>query len=365
MISLGEVEIFNSITIGGCRVQRNCARSRGGRRGNRIAGVSIILMSGLLAACGGAKATPSGQAPAKASSSTTKTIEFIPSSNATPYFLDEYIGVKQAAAKYGYKTLFQAPSVSQNVSTQIGMVRTAVTRGVSGIILVPYSPTALVAPAMAAEAAHIPVIATDSSLNGNAAKTFIAVPDVNAAESVAKYAAKKVHGRGEYAIIDYNLSTTSGQQRRTGFETAMKKYPNMKFAGLQISNSVVQTALQETTTLIERNPGLNVVFGANDRSAIGAAEAVQRLHDQNKVVVVGFDADLGEINLIKSGVIKASALQSPILMGYRAVEALRAVWAGKTLPKFEPLPYHVVTSTNVTSAASVAAIQQYLPNYKG
>jgi ABC-type sugar transport system substrate-binding protein len=79
--------------------------------------------------------------PARADSA-TKTIEFIPSSNATPHFLREYDGVKKEAAKYGYHTLFQAPSVSLDVSKQIGMVYTAITRGVNGIILVPYSPTA-------------------------------------------------------------------------------------------------------------------------------------------------------------------------------------------------------------------------------
>ena len=36
----------------------------------------------------------------------------------------------------------------------------------------------------------------------------------------------------------------------------MAKYPGMTFAGLQLSNGVPQTALQETTTLLERNPNL-------------------------------------------------------------------------------------------------------------
>lgn len=329
----------------------------------RIVGVTALTASfvGVLAAgCGSAPSTTASAAP---SSAGPKTIEFIPTSNATPYFLDEYAGVKKEAAKYGYKTVFQAPSVSEHVATEINLVREAVANKVNGIILVPYSPTALVAPAQAAEKAGIPVIATDSSVNAGA-KTFIAVNDTKAAAAVARYAANFVHGHGEYAIIDYNLSTTSGIERKTGFEQGMSHFSGMKFVGLQISNSVVQTALQETTTLLEQHPHINVIFGANDRSALGVAEAVARLHLQNKVAVVGFDADLGEIKYIKSGVIKASALQSPVLMGQRAVDALRAVWAGKTLPAYEPLPYHIVTYQNYNSATSVAAIRQYLLNYQ-
>jgi len=296
-----------------------------------------------------------------------KTIEFIPSSNATPYFLREYAGVKKEAKKYGYRTLFQAPSVSTHVAKQIGMVYTAITRKVDGIVLVPYSPTALLPPVEKAMAAHIPVIATDSTLTPMKAVTFTAVPNKKAAGAVATYAAKMVHGHGEYAIIDYNLSTTSGRDRRDGFKAAMAKYPGMKFAGLQISHSIPQTALTETQALLERDPKINVIFGANDRSALGVAEAVQRMHLQNKVVVVGFDADLGEINYIKSGVIKASVLQSPVLMGETAVKVLHQMFTdpSKAVPKFMPLPYHMVTYKNYKDATSVSAIRQYIAGYKG
>ena len=338
---------------------KNRKQSRHNPGSRSVAAMAAIASLGLLAAgCG--STTPSA---AVKSPKATKTIEFIPTSNSTPYFLDEYAGVQKEAKKYGYKTVFQAPSVAAHVGTEISLVREAVSSKVSGIILVPYSPTALVAPAKFAESAGIPVIATDSNVNAGA-KTFVAVNDVTAAEAIGTWAANFVHHHGQYAIIDYNLSTTSGIDRRNGFEAAMKKYPGMKYAGLQISNSVVQTALHEATTMLEANPHINVLFGANDRSALGAAEAVSRMHLQNKVCVVGFDADLGEINYNKSGVIKASALQSPVLMGERAVDALRAVWAGKSLPAFEQLPFHIVTYKNYNTPTSVAAIRQYLLNYK-
>ncbi|MES1937378.1 sugar ABC transporter substrate-binding protein [Salinisphaera hydrothermalis] len=295
-----------------------------------------------------------------------KTIEFIPSSNATPYFLQEYEGVKEEAAKYGYRTIFQAPSVSVHVSKQIGMVYTAVTRHVDGIILVPYSPTALLPPVKKAMAANIPVIATDSTLTPMKAVSFTGVPNEKAAAAVAKFAANAVNGKGEYAIIDYNLSTTSGRARKKGFQEEMAKHPGMKFAGIQISHSLPETAMKEATTMLERNPNINVIFGANDRSALGVAQAVKRMHLENKVTVVGFDADLGEIDYIKSGVIKASVLQSPITMGKTAVDMLHKVFTGKKsdIPKYQPLPYHLVTSKNYSSPESVKAIQQYIKDYK-
>lgn len=329
-------------------------RKAGTRAIHRV-GIAVGTLAGAVLMSSAALAAPQ------------KTIEFIPSSNATPYFLREYAGVKKEAKKYGYKTLFQAPSVSTHVGKQIGMVYTAITRKVDGIILVPYSPTALLPPVEKAMAAHIPVIATDSTLTPMKAVTFTAVPNKKAAAAVATYAANMVHGQGEYAIIDYNLSTTSGRDRRDGFKAAMAKFPGMKFAGLQISHSIPQTALTETQALLERDPGINVIFGANDRSALGVAEAVERMHLQNKVVVVGFDADLGEINYIKSGVIKASVLQSPVLMGETAVKVLHDLFVdpSRTPPTFIPLPYNMVTYKNYNDPKSIAAIRQYIAGYKG
>ncbi|WP_414040741.1 sugar ABC transporter substrate-binding protein [Acidithiobacillus sp. M4-SHS-6] len=318
-------------------------------------GLAIGALMGTMLASSSAMAAPQ------------KVIEFIPTSSATPYFLREYDGVKKEAKKYGYKTLFQAPSVATHISTQIGMVYTAITRKVNGIVLVPYSPTGLLPPVEKAMAHHIPVVVTDSTLTPMKALTFTAVPDKKAAAAVASYAAKMVHGHGEYAIIDYNLSDTSARYRRDGFEAAMAKFPGMKFAGLQISHSVPETALRETEAMLTSNPKINVVFGANDRSALGVAMAVKRMHLQNKVVVVGFDADLGELGYIKSGVIKASALQSPLLMGETAVKVLHEHFIDPTkkFPQYIPLPYHLVTYKNYNSPASVSAIRQYLAGYKG
>lgn len=295
-----------------------------------------------------------------------KTIEFIPSESTTPYFLREYDGIKQEAAKYGYQTIMRAPFAISDISSQINMTDTAITRGVAGIILVPSSPTALLPPVRKAMAKKIYVIATDSTLTPMDAATFIAVPNAKAAAAVATYAAGLVNGHGEYAVVDYSLSTSSGQQRNQGFHDGMAKYPGMKFAGLEISNGVPQTALQETTTLLERDPNINVIFGANDRSALGVAEAVARMHLQDKVVVVGFDADLGEIGYIKSGVIKASVLQSPVLMGQMAVDTLHTLFTngGQPMAKDTPVPFTLVTAQNVNDPASVSAIQQYISDYK-
>jgi len=290
--------------------------------------------------------------------------ELITKSNASPYWLAVKEGADAAAAKYGVTVQFEAPSSGLDLATQISMVNNAVTAGVNGIILAAQNPKALLNPVQNALNAHIPVVTVDSGLSPNIADSFLATSNVGAAEALAKYTATHLmHGSGEYAIIDFNHTASTGIARPEGFELGMKAFPNIKRDGpVLYSENNISTAISLTNNLLTEYPHLTIIFGANDRSALGPAEAIARAH--SKVRVVGFDADLGEIQYVKDGIIEASILQSPYDMGYYAVVELLDILQGKKVPKRVNTPYFLLTPQNVNTPAAIRAIQQYAPNYK-
>ncbi|MCW8307726.1 substrate-binding domain-containing protein [Acidiphilium sp. PA] len=290
--------------------------------------------------------------------------ELITKSNASPYWLAVRAGADAAAKKYGATVSFEAPASGLDLAGQIGMVNNAVTAGTDGLILAAQNPQALLKPVQSALAAHIPVVTVDSGLSPNIADTFLATSNIGAAAALAKYTADHLmHGKGQYAIVDFNHTASTGIARPKGFMQGMKAFTGIKRMGpIQYSQNDVSTGLRIATTMLTQYPKLDVIFGANDRAALGPAEAVQRAH--SKVKVVGFDADLGEIAYIKSGIIQASILQSPYDMGYYAVIALLDKIAGKTLPKRISTPYFLLTPSNLGSAKATAAIRQYAPDYK-
>lgn len=288
----------------------------------------------------------------------------ITKSNASPYWLAVRDGADAAAKKFGVSVSFEAPASGVDLAAQIGMVNNAVTGGTDGLILAAQNPQALIGPTKSALAHHIPVVTVDSGLSPNIADCFLATSNVGAAAALAKYAAVHLMNRkGQYAIIDFNHTSSTGIARPKGFMQGMKSFSAIKRMGpIQYSNNDVSAGLRIATTMLTQYPKLNVIFGANDRAALGPAEAVQRAH--SKVKVVGFDADLGEIAYVKSGIIQASILQSPYDMGYYAVVALLDKLAGKTLPKRINTPYFMLTPANLHSAKATAAIRQYAPDYK-
>lgn len=330
-----------------------------GRRKGLAIGASLVSLMLVAAACSSSPTTS-----AKSGSSHYH-FELITKSNASPYWLAVKDGADAAAAKLGVSVGFEAPVSGTDLATQINMVNQAVTTHVDGIILAAQTPTGLLVPVKQALAAKIPVVTVDSGVTPNIADSFLATTNVGSAAALAKYTAKLAGGKGEYAIIDFNEISSTGIARPKGFQQGMASFPGFTFVGQQIANNSIPTGRAEAAALIQSHPGLTLIFGANDRAAIGAAEAVQAAGKVGKIIVAGFDADLGEVNLIKQGVISASVLQSPYQMGYQAVEELIQIKQGKSVPKRVDTPYTLATKSIISTPAVISAIKQYIPTYTG
>jgi len=286
--------------------------------------------------------------------------ELITKSNASPYWLAVKAGADAAAKKLGNVSVtFEAPASGTDLSTQISMVNNAVTVHVGGIILAAQQPAPLVGPVQSAIKAGIPVVTVDSGVTPNVADSFLATSNVKSGAAICSFGAKLAGGKGEYGIIDFNQISSTGEKRPVGCKDGMKAFPHFKFVGMQISNNDIATGKAETLAMLQSNPKLNMIFGANDRSALGAAEAVVEAHKTKQVVVVGFDADLGEVKAIRSGVIRGSLLQSPYTMGYQAVMELVQIKHGKHVPKRIVTPAFIITPKNANSAEAHTFLAQY------
>jgi ribose transport system substrate-binding protein len=285
----------------------------------------------------------------------------ITKSNATPYWLAVKDGAKSAAKKQGnVKISFQAPSKGTDLQKQISMVNNAVTRHVDGIILAAQQPSALTGPVQKAQEQGVPVITVDSGVKKGASKSFLATSNVGAAKHLAKYTAKLAGKKGQYGIIDFNQVASTGRERPKGFKKGMSKFSGFSYVGMQISKNNVGKGKQQTEAMLQSHPKINLMFGANDRAALGVAEGVKAAGKSKQITVAGFDADAGELPLIKKKVIDATVLQSPRSMGQQAVEEMVKIKHGKSVPKQVNTPYFIVTPKNIKSKKAQSFIKQYV-----
>lgn len=92
----------------------------------------------------------------------------------------------------------------------------------------------------------------------------------------------------------------------------------------------VQDARTLAETLIAKHPDVNVIFGFNDNSAIGAGLAIQAAGIEN-VLIFGINGTAEGIQAVKDGVITATYDADQFMMGYLAAEAGARIQGGATV----------------------------------
>lgn len=188
---------------------------------------------------------------------------------------------------------------------------------------------ALVDPVMKAKEAGITVIMIDSGISEEVYDAFLATNNVQAGAECAKLMCDLIGDEGEVAIVNFAAGTQTAVDRETGFTDEIKNnHPNVKIVGVQYCDADPIKAANQATDFMSANSDLKGIWGANDQSAVGVAQAVT---EQGKdIVVIGFDNSEDIKAGLESGIIKGTAVQMPTVMGSRGVELVVEIIGGKT-----------------------------------
>src|SRR5512136_12807 len=171
---------------------------------------------------------------------------------------------------------FLGAQSESNINEQINIVESAIDRGVKAIVLAPSDVTALQAPVKKAHDAGIPVIIIDSKLEGDDSNyvSFLATDNKAAGEACAKamidaIKAKTGSDTGKIAVMSYVAGVGSEVGRVGGFKDYIAANSKLQIVTTQYSNADMPTALNQTTDVLNANPDLVGIFGANEPTAIG------------------------------------------------------------------------------------------------
>lgn len=279
--------------------------------------------------------------------SNKKQISLIVKSVDSEYWLAVKEGAEKAAKEEGVELVFQGPPTETDINEQLTLVQNAVTRQADAIVLAASDSKALAPAAEQADKVNIPVIAIDSGVESDKIKSFIATDNVQAGEKAADTLAGMIGKKGDVAIINFVPGAATAMDREQGFKKGSNKYPDMKTITTQYSQSDKARALSITTDILTAHPNVSGFFATNNRSALGAAQAIQQKGLKGKVNLVAFDADPDEIAALKKGLIQALVVQDPYKMGYLGVKNAVAATQGKKVKKRIDTGVTVVTKGNL------------------
>jgi ribose transport system substrate-binding protein len=263
-----------------------------------------------------------------------------------PFWKAVRTGADKAGKALGVEIEHAAPTKPDNIEEQTRLVEDWIVKKPDAFVFVPVDYKALVPSIEKVNRAGIPVINFNNRLAGGDSVTYIGSDDETIGYEISKYLFKAMGNRGKVIHIDGVPAAITAQNRKKGFERALRETPGIELLASQPGNYRRLPAVQVFENLMQRFPVIDGVFCANDDMAVGVAEALVAAGRGGKTLVVGIDAIPDGAAAILKGTMLASADFSGHDQGYLAVAAAAKYLRGEKIPREITLPVVVVDKSN-------------------
>jgi len=328
------------------------------------AGAAAVMLLALTVGCSsssssstGASTSTTGGSTAGSTSGKSYKMTFIQGVAGDGFYVTMGCGIQAEAKKLGNVTVNIQGPTQFDPTLQNPIIESVTAAKPDAILIAPDDVTASQTPIDQAMSAGIKVVLVDTTLN-NPAGAVSQISSDNLAGGADAFAAVKqlVPGGGQVLVVNTKPGISTTDQRTSGFAAAAKADSKFQYVGVQYDQDTASLAAQVTLAALQKNPGIVAIFATNLFSAEGAATGIRQAGKSGKVKIVGFDAEPDEITALQQGTVQALIAQSPYTIGTDAVDqAIDALTGKPTTPKIGT-KFTIITTANLKSAASQAAI---------
>jgi ribose transport system substrate-binding protein len=264
-------------------------------------------------------------------------------------------GAEQAAKANKVKITFEGPETEAMVDKQIDMLSAALAKKPQALGFAALDSKAAIPLLKKAQAAKIPVIAFDSGVDSDIPLTTCTTDNLAAAGLAADKMAALIGDSGEVAVVVHDQTSRTGIDRRDGFLKTMKdKHPNIKIVSVQYGGGDQLKSTEITKSILQANPNVKGIFGANEGSAIGVLNGAKET--KKKIVVIGYDSGKQQKAAIQSGEMAGAITQNPIGIGACTVESAAKALKGEKLPKVTDTGFYWYDKSNIGDAKIAAVL---------
>jgi fructose transport system substrate-binding protein len=278
-------------------------------------------------------------------------VGLITKTNTNPFFVKMREGAEAKAKDMGIELRSFAGKVDGDNQTQVEAVESLIAAGAKGILITPSDSRAIVPTIEKARKAGLLVIALDTPLEpASAADVTFATDNFKAGELIGQWAKASLGDKAasaKIALLDLNKNQISVDVARNqgflkGFGIDLvdpKKMGDEKDARI-VGNDVTQGSEEggrkAMETLLQKDPGVNVVYTINEPAAAGAFQALKAVGKDKNVLIVSVDGGCPGVKNIASGVIGATSMQFPLLMASKGIEAVAEFAKSGKKPEVSP-----------------------------
>jgi len=271
----------------------------------------------------------------------------ITKTDTNPFFVKMKEGAQAKAKELGIKLNTYAGKLDGDVESQIAAVESCIAAGAKGILITPSDSRALAPAVTQARAAGALVIALDTPFEpADTADATFATDNFKAGELIGEWAKAKMGDKAadaKIALLDLNPSQVSVDYLRDqgfmkGFGIDIKDPKKIgdeddsRIVGHDVTNGNEEGGRTAMENLLQKDPGINVVYTINEPAAAGAYEALKAVGLEKQALIVSVDGGCPGVQNVKEGIIGATSMQFPLLMASKGVEAIAAFAKDGTKP---------------------------------
>jgi L-arabinose transport system substrate-binding protein len=336
-----------------------------------VTGCLAVVAALVLSACGSSSSsTSSGSTSSSASSDggggESPLLVSITKLGTTGYIIDQNKGFEKEAKQLGAES--RTVNVELDSEKAISEVQNAITSGAAGIAIA--VPDQKIGPRVAAlaEAADVPLIATDDTIETQSGEPvpFVGYDNAEMGRLVGESAAEQVNEAGwvkegaNVGVLSVEVQTLSVCQERTDEATnvVLKEVPGLEKSSIYHVpyDGSSEAALKAAPGVITAHPEVEdwVIYSCSDDGVAGALRAVEQAGaGPENIIGVGLGAYIAceEWNAgRKTGFTSALWLDGEDVGGTSAKELYQSATSGKELPKTVYAPTEMVTPATYKAA---------------
>lgn len=235
----------------------------------------------------------------------------------------------------------------QKQENQIKAIRSFIAQGVDVIAFSPVVESGWEPVLREAKRAGIPVILSDRAVDVSDDTlwvTFMGSDFVEEGRRAARWLVESYEGvkKADKSMDEVNIVELQGtvgsapaNDRFDGFREVLKDYPNFKILASQSADFTRAGGKQVMEAFLKAHGDkIDVVYGHNDDSALGAIQAIEEygLQPGKDIIIVSIDAVRGAFEAMVEGKLNCTVECSPLL-GPQLFDAVEELMQGKELPK--------------------------------
>ena len=266
-----------------------------------------------------------------------------------PFFIEMERGARVAESELGIELLVKTAAQETSIEQQVAIVEDLIRQKVDAIVIAPGDSVKLIPVLKRAQAAGLAVVNIDNRLDaefsrkvGLAPVPFISVDNDHGAYLAGMVLAEGVTGPTKAAIIEGIRSAANAEARKAGALRAFAAVPSITVVAQESADWKIDVAYDVAKSMFEREPGISLLFCANDMMALGAARYVQEA-GRRDVRIAGYDALNDAVEAVKAGTLAATIDQQAGRQGYLGV-----VYANRMLSR-EEVPLETMVEVRVVT----------------